>query len=211
MVLYRVLLNVNVLLTVSVSVAAVLGDYLITICNSPLGKALCDNITHALIGGLAWTICYLNRAKTLEESDQRHGALEVLACTFLSSVIDLDHFIAARSTLLKNATALMQRPFLHCSTTPLVLFLVLLLVSQTWKVPAFKQGALIGLTAFATHHIRDAARRGLWLYPFGSTAPIPYWLYIALCALVPYVVIFLDKSLKQQQRVMTNDGYSHVV
>lgn len=102
MVLYRVPLYVNVLLTLSLSVVGVFGDYFITLCTSPLGKAVCDNVTHALIGGLAWSICYLNRDNTFYESN--HGALEVLACTFLSSVIDLDHFIAAKSTLLKVAT-----------------------------------------------------------------------------------------------------------
>lgn len=51
-------------------------------------------------------------------------------------------------------------------------------------------------TAFASHHLRDATRRGLWFCPFGSTSSIPYGLYIVLVCLVPYIVVCLDTWVK---------------
>jgi hypothetical protein len=44
------------------------------------------------------------------------------------------------------------------------------------------------LCAFFTHHIRDATRRGLWIWPVGDTKPIPYILYIIGVVLVPHVL-----------------------
>jgi hypothetical protein len=39
--------------------------------------------------------------------------------------------------------------------------------------------------------LRDATRRGLWLYPFGSIPPIPYAVYIVSCMLLPHSVPWL--------------------
>lgn len=46
------------------------------------------------------------------------------------------------------------------------------------------------INAFVTHHLRDANRRGLWFAPFGSTRPIPDFLYIALVVVTPFVLMF---------------------
>lgn len=95
----RLFFNINTSLTVSIAFVAVAGDYITTASNNPVLKALCDNVTHAVIGGLCWCIAYFNRDKTVQET--RSGFLEVMSCMVLSSVIDLDHFIAAKSVLLK--------------------------------------------------------------------------------------------------------------
>lgn len=47
--------------------------------------------------------------------------------------------------------------------------------------------------AFLSHHIRDASRRGFWIYPFGHTHPIPYYLYILLTFIVPSFLSILLK------------------
>lgn len=67
--------------------------------NNHLIKALIDNATHSGVGLTSgFVILYL--------SDRKHLSLLskcflILCCTFISSFIDLDHFIAARSFQLK--------------------------------------------------------------------------------------------------------------
>lgn len=49
----------------------------------------------------------------------------------------------------------------------------------------------IAMVAVLSHHIRDATRRGLWLWPLGSTPPIPYFGYIFLLALLPLITAYV--------------------
>lgn len=72
----------------------------------------------------------------------------------------------------------------------------MLLLSYILECPLLKRGGLILLAAFATHHVRDATRRGLWFYPYGSTAPIPYVVYIVLTCMIPYGIILMDRFFK---------------
>lgn len=44
----------------------------------------------------------------------------------------------------------------------------------------------IFLTATLTHHLRDALRRGLWLYPY-TTGPVPQWAYTVLMLSYPMI------------------------
>jgi hypothetical protein len=60
----------------------------------------------------------------------------------------------------QDAVSLPQRPFLHCSTLPLLLLLLLLV----WRVVTgnlLRLGLLLFSSLFS-HHLRDATRRGLW-------------------------------------------------
>lgn len=41
--------------------------------------------------------------------------------------------------------------------------------------------------AFLSHHIRDSKRRGLWLWPLGSTPPLPIVLYLTSQMLLPHI------------------------
>ncbi|KAL1506177.1 hypothetical protein ABEB36_005585 [Hypothenemus hampei] len=172
-----------------------------------LHNAIIDNVTHALIGGISWTIVCLNGDKGFKKANE---LLEIICCTILSSIIDLDHFIEARSVLLKNATKLNKRPFLHCSTIPIVLSVVLLLWSYLASYQFLKRFALLVLTAFATHHIRDATRRGLWLWPFGSTPAIPYGIYIGLLCVFPHIMVIADGLIKIDKS-QSNIYYSFVI
>lgn len=64
----------------------------------------------------------------------------------------------------------------------------------------------IAFVAFFTHHLRDAIRRGMWFrapYLDYSTAPVLYWLYIALIQLCPHAVIQL---LEMQQRQLARSS-----
>lgn len=44
------------------------------------------------------------------------------------------------------------------------------------------------MASFMSHHVRDGNRRGLWFWPFGSTQPIPYYLYLSICMVLPYFI-----------------------
>lgn len=41
--------------------------------------------------------------------------------------------------------------------------------------------------AVLSHHIRDGNRRGLWIYPLGSTPSIPYYGYVLLTMILPHL------------------------
>ena len=42
------------------------------------------------------------------------------------------------------------------------------------------EACLVSLTAIITHHLRDANRRGLWLWPYGDTPPLkPAIMYVS--------------------------------
>ena len=56
-------------------------------------KASLDNVVHAVVGGWSWA----NVLLLMEEPFTPVTALQVACCTGMASVIDLDHFISARS------------------------------------------------------------------------------------------------------------------
>lgn len=179
-------------LTCLILLTAITGDYVVAYSKLHVFQALFDNATHFLIGGLSWLIVCLY-SKEVSTSGK---ILEVVCCSLLSSFIDLDHFIEARSLNLKDATNLKRRPFLHCSTVPVLLCLLILLVGNFLESYTAKRCSLIVLTAFASHHTRDATRRGYWLYPFGNTAPIPYAMYIGLSCVLPHLVVIANSYFK---------------
>ena len=73
-----------------------LGDQLLTDLEDGLLKALSDNITHILIGVLSWFIIIYNVKTALSENLQTHLA-QCAAAAAISSLIDIDHFIMAKS------------------------------------------------------------------------------------------------------------------
>jgi len=90
-----------------------------------------------------------------------------------------------------------KRPALHNSTLMLLINLSLLVIC--WFLASSKIGYKTQRTAavllcymfavsWTTHHLRDASRRGLWIAPFGHTAPLPKWLYLATTTAVPFIV-----------------------
>ncbi|VEN43758.1 unnamed protein product [Callosobruchus maculatus] len=184
--------SLSAILIALLGLIAVVGDYLVKHTNLHLFQAVFDNTTHAIIGGLTWFIFCLK----YKNSNTLQSLAEVALCTIISSMIDLDHFVAARSLNLEDATNLRYRPPLHCSTFPLLTCITLLLVSYQLGMSSLKRSTLIIFAAFFTHHVRDATRRGFWMYPFGSTPPIPYAVYVGLTCSAPYVICFLHELFK---------------
>ncbi|XP_077203186.1 transmembrane protein 267 [Paroedura picta] len=147
-------------------------------------RALSDNTVHGVVGLWSWAI--VNGLK------KKSDFWEVIFAGFLSSVIDVDHFILAGSLSLKAALTLPQRPFLHCSTVIPVVCLMLKFIMHLFKLKdswCFLPWMLF--ISWTSHHVRDGIRHGLWICPFGKTVPLPYWLYVAITASLPHFCSFI--------------------
>lgn len=87
------------LLSICLGVTCLVGDILTDrFANSLILKAFCDNLTHRLIG-LFSALIIVSEIRYQVENPER--ALLIAACSFVSSLIDIDHFIAAGSWALK--------------------------------------------------------------------------------------------------------------
>ncbi|XP_059471573.1 transmembrane protein 267 [Neocloeon triangulifer] len=156
-------------------------------------RALADNVTHGAVGGLSWWLLIGIQWPLLPASSR---ILQSIWVAFIASAIDLDHFVAAGSLNIHDVVRLPHRPPLHC-TGLCVLALAALTVCAVFY-PGMRLLPCQWLLAFATHHVRDATRRGLWLIPgLWSTRPLPYWLYLALeVAAAPLVALVLPLDFK---------------
>lgn len=103
--MYSSLSQLPILFTILNGIVCLLGDELVRWnANSLLSRAICDNVTHALNGMLCAVIITL-RANVQLSSNARF--ILILCGALVSSCIDLDHFIMARSlTLQVNIYAL---------------------------------------------------------------------------------------------------------
>eukprot|EP00117_Sycon_ciliatum_P050672 scpid83411/ scgid35740/ Transmembrane protein C5orf28 len=154
-------------------------------------RAPSDSAAHGLIAMAIWTL-----------SVGRPGNIDdlawTLACGAVACAIDVDHFVAAGSWRLKDALRLPRRPFMHASTWWLVP-LVAVVVSHCVAGKRSLRASVLVSVAIISHHLRDSHRRGLWFPPFGSTAPLPWWLAtVAMCALyIPASVLLLPSPAQR--------------
>uniref|UniRef100_A0A2R5L8R3 Transmembrane protein 267 n=1 Tax=Ornithodoros turicata TaxID=34597 RepID=A0A2R5L8R3_9ACAR len=157
-----------VVLCAALAIVSTVGDIVIShsyFVGLPAVRAVWDNSTHGLVGVICWMLTCGNFPCLAVWK-------ESLLCGLIACSVDVDHFIAAGSFKLKDVTNLKNRPFLHCTS---VVVLIILLSIALAKLLGRPQLFRIGMTAFVavtTHHVRDALRRGLWLWPFGSTPPL---------------------------------------
>ncbi|XP_055626058.1 transmembrane protein 267 [Toxorhynchites rutilus septentrionalis] len=183
------------------------GDKLLQVVQKPPSlKAVIDNITHAIIGLIVSEIAVRHFKDQVGRNE--FYLLVGFGC-LLSSWIDLDHFIEARSFHLHDATNLKNRPFLHNSMIFLVL--IILTISATIAQDSLPVSLWLAVTfiAFFTHQLRDAIRRGLWFrgpYLNYNTAPVFYWVYISLIQLCPHAMIQLLNVQLQHSKIATSTG-----
>ena len=85
-------LVIRFLLTNLIALVSVLGDKGLQNGKTEMVRAISDNLTHATVGGITWTLVLFLSKKSLQ---QNIGS--IIACFLMSSLIDLDHFIAAGS------------------------------------------------------------------------------------------------------------------
>ena len=101
-------------------------------------------------------------------------------------------FLSTESILFQKALNLQRRPFMHGTSTVIVISISLGVfikyLHTYWKVSLFDYVPWMCFAAWVSHHLRDAHRRGLWFPPFGSTPPLPQWMYIGLIILLVWFV-----------------------
>lgn len=162
-------------------------------------RAVFDNAVHGIIGLWSWAIVIGLRKKS--------DFYEVVLAGFLASIIDLDHFYMAGSLSLKNAVNLPHRPPLHCSSLIPALCVSLRLLMWACRLKdswcSLPWMLFISLTS---HHIRDGIRHGLWVFPFGNTAPISYWLYVTITATLPHLCSVLMYLTGTRDMISTKHG-----
>lgn len=84
------------ILTILNGGVCIFGDCLVDIDHElPILKAICDNLTHATIGTLSALI--LVREINHYHIDGIERITLIIMCTLVSSFIDLDHFVVAKS------------------------------------------------------------------------------------------------------------------
>uniref|UniRef100_A0A2M4BZQ0 Transmembrane protein 267 n=1 Tax=Anopheles marajoara TaxID=58244 RepID=A0A2M4BZQ0_9DIPT len=184
-------LNINLFLKHVVLLAVCIGgDKLGEGASKPaLLRAFIDNATHALIGLIAGDIV-LGSVKQHHLTRQEYCIL-LLEAAIVSSFIDLDHFIEAKSIRLQDATNLDRRPFLHNSAICVLIFILVIVLQRMDSNGLLSIASAMALGAFSTHHTRDATRRGIWFkvpYLETSTPAIPYTVYLALVSAIPHAI-----------------------
>jgi hypothetical protein len=128
----------------------------------------------------------------------------------IGAAVDLDHFIAATSFSYQAASSLPSRPFGHN------LIFVFLPCSVAWYLTSRRIAAMVSIT-YTLHLLRDGLRRGLWIYPFDPTKPVPmtaYGLTIfsfpVLCQILRIVFINIRNSYISSDRCV-DDEQQHTV
>ena len=94
----------------------------------------------------------------------------------------------------QDVLQLNRRPFLHATTIVFILGPIL----QVWfaqNISFLRSLPYMFVVAVISHHLRDGNRRGLWFWPFGSTPPLPYWLYISCIVALPFFMKEMKSSI----------------
>lgn len=108
---------------------------------------------------------------------------------------------------LQAATSLPHRPPLHCSSLIPVLCFSLRLVLWLGRLKdSWCSLPWLLFISLASHHIRDGVRHGLWVCPFGNTAPISYWLYVSITATLPHLCSVLMYLTGTRDVISTKHG-----
>lgn len=96
----------RVILTAAIGICSFIGDQGLKDGKSEVSRAIFDNATHAIVGGLTWAVVLNLSKKSLVQNFS-----SIFWCFFLSSFIDVDHFIAACSWKLSVSDIITCYPF----------------------------------------------------------------------------------------------------
>lgn len=146
---------------------------------------LLDNFVHGSVAGISWMIVLCL------DWDKRNVftpfyACEVIIAIFIGCVIDVDHFLAAKSLRIQDALNLPSRPAFH--STSLIFLATFSLYAISKYCFCLRRYPWVFFLSALQHHTRDATRRGYSLPPFGSTPPLPTILYLMITATLPFVI-----------------------
>ncbi|XP_013775206.1 transmembrane protein 267-like [Limulus polyphemus] len=194
---------------------SMLGDGLLTtgiIQQSDFLRALIDNITHGLIAVISWVLVAVSGTATRSDEPSsiflKSLLAEALLCGLIACVVDLDHFMMAKSFRLKDALNLGSRPPFHCTSVLFLASFFIVIFAIILKISWLVKLGLLFTVAVLSHHLRDSVRRGLWLWPLGSTRPLAYWLYCILLVSLPLLVQILIRCIDSWQQTSPKSSKS---
>jgi hypothetical protein len=151
------------------------------IFNEILIRAILDNFVHGIIGLISWLIIIYPNL----------NLNELVASYLFSSILDIDHFINAKSFKIAEAISLQKRPFLHNSLT-LLLVNSIIFLTLAYFTPAKKNAwTILFFISWFSHHCRDGTRHGLWFGFMGSSMPINYNFYLLIILIMPLLFRFI--------------------
>ncbi|XP_014291057.1 transmembrane protein 267 isoform X1 [Halyomorpha halys] len=121
-------LIVPLVITVMIVIVAMCGDKLLTKVDHHGIKAIIDSTTHGSVALFSWAVVVFN-SNSIHDLKVFHCA-EILGCGAIASLIDVDHFLAARSFRLQDALQLSRRPPFHSSSLLILVFFSLYLSAK---------------------------------------------------------------------------------
>ncbi|KAH9583724.1 GPN-loop GTPase 3, variant 2 [Schistosoma haematobium] len=137
-----------------------------------------ETLTHGLTGSMFWLCCLIsiNGKLDLYTTGYRKNIIMTLESCFWAAfgaiLPDIDHFIASGSTSIELARQLPGRPFLHWAGLYLLIYTLLIIGLFFISYPiCLKFNRFFTIfwcfifIPFISHIIRDANKRGLWLWP----------------------------------------------
>ncbi|GFQ74507.1 transmembrane protein 267 [Trichonephila clavata] len=102
----------------------------------------------------------------------------------------------AKSLKFKDAISLSSRPPFHNTTLMMAFAGCVILVMHFKGYELMENFGWYILVASVSHHLQDAQRRGLWLWPF-ATKPINFPNYLILSYIFPLAIGSLLKILNK--------------
>mmetsp|Transcript_30990 Transcript_30990/g.44527 ORF Transcript_30990/g.44527 Transcript_30990/m.44527 type:complete len:230 (+) Transcript_30990:61-750(+) len=192
----------QLLLIVVVRVSDFLMEYFSS-CN--ICRVLSDNMCHSTIAGIIFLITNIsekllflsygssffcrNRVIIFNVKD----VIQIVTSLMIGSLLDLDHIIYAQSFSYYIMTHLPSRPFGHSIVFCIVLSIISFLVMRC------PRAGVLTFSAIFSHQLRDSVRRGLWLWPWGSTPKLPIEYVSVGFAVLPIVnliaILLLEKKI----------------
>lgn len=165
------------------TITVILNGHRCVIC-----AALLDNICHQALALLSWLTLWQLESNWKLSFNYLSMVYAIFSVAF-GAVVDIDHFLAAKSISLFEATHLSARPFGHSIAFIVLIYvafnsLLIMIYNSNHYVQVIPT---IYLQATLSHLIRDSSRRGLWLYSTYSTPPVPYFLHLILLCALPYI------------------------
>lgn len=127
-IIQMLLLSVAILLSKQLILMLVIGFFysvshdvlqLDSIKTVPLRRSLVDNLTHIIIGVFSWLLCI-----SYEKLCHPWNIANCLLCGFFASIVDIDHFLMAKSLKL-NVSVIFLRQYFH------VIFLLFVVINGT--------------------------------------------------------------------------------
>lgn len=171
--------------TLDLSRDYILSNYLITTERfANFLRLLTDSTIHSVIGLMIW----LTVDRMVPEIETDVGLTireEALVSYLMSTGIDVDHFIAAKSWFLIDAANLQTRSglFAHNIIFPIFMFIFFKFACGRSRLAALLFGSIF------SHLLRDATRTGILCFPFGVSPPVPYFMYFCIIAFLPRLLV----------------------